>query len=213
MALLRLRRPRHAAANLYSLIASCKLHRLDPERYLAEMIRIIPTGRAIVISISLPPIGRKLEPVSTRSNSRLSWGSSPCRRSSWTRPAVVVELKSRVLSPSDYRVSRRSLQERAPRSGYVFTTSAGRMTTRTGGRIIEQAAIDANIKKAVSPHWLRHCCASHSLDRGAPIHIVQASLGHATVTTTGRYLHARPGDGAAKFLAVYSGDEVENPFE
>ena len=31
-----------AAANLYSLIASCKLHGLDPERYLAEMIRIMP---------------------------------------------------------------------------------------------------------------------------------------------------------------------------
>ena len=31
-----------AAANLYSLIASCKLHRIDPERYLAEVIRILP---------------------------------------------------------------------------------------------------------------------------------------------------------------------------
>ena len=84
----------------------------------------------------------------------------------------------------------------------VFTTSEGRMTTRTGARIVEQAAEAAKIKKAVSPHWLRHCCASHSLDRGAPLHTVQASLGHSSVTTTERYLHARPGDGAARYLAV-----------
>ncbi len=32
----------NGTANLYSLIASCKLHRIDPERYLAEVIRILP---------------------------------------------------------------------------------------------------------------------------------------------------------------------------
>jgi len=84
----------------------------------------------------------------------------------------------------------------------VFSTVEGRMTTRTGTRIVKKAAKDARIKKEVSAHWLRHCCASHSLDRGAPLTLVQASLGHSSVTTTGRYLHARPGDGAARYLAV-----------
>ena len=44
--------------------------------------------------------------------------------------------------------------------------------------------------------------ASHALDRGAPIHLVQATLGHASITTTGRYLHARPKDSSGRFLAL-----------
>lgn len=56
-------------------------------------------------------------------------------------------------------------------------------------RIVRAATVRAGIGKKVSPHWLRHAHASHSLDRGAPIHLVQATLGHSSVATTGRYLH------------------------
>ena len=69
-------------------------------------------------------------------------------------------------------------------------------------RIVRHAARRAGIELAVSPHWLRHAHASHALDRGAPIHLVQATLGHASITTTGRYLHARPSDSSSRFLAV-----------
>jgi integrase/recombinase XerD len=69
-------------------------------------------------------------------------------------------------------------------------------------RIVRQAAVRAGIDLAVSPHWMRHAHASHALDRGAPIHLVQATLGHASITTTGRYLHARPKDSSGRFLAL-----------
>src|ERR1019366_9442187 len=59
-------------------------------------------------------------------------------------------------------------------------------------RVVRQAAARAGIELPVSPHWFRHAHASHALDRGAPIHLVQTTLGHASITTTGRYLHARP---------------------
>ncbi|WP_375338997.1 tyrosine-type recombinase/integrase [Ancylothrix sp. D3o] len=39
--------------------------------------------------------------------------------------------------------------------------------------------------------------ASHSLDRGAPLHLVQATLGHSSISTTERYLHARPDDSSS----------------
>jgi integrase/recombinase XerD len=68
-------------------------------------------------------------------------------------------------------------------------------------RIVRAAATRAGTSKKVSPHWLRHAHASHSLDRGAPIHLVQATLGHASVATTGRYLHARPTESSGKYLA------------
>jgi len=66
-------------------------------------------------------------------------------------------------------------------------------------RIVKAAGERAGIEK-VSPHWLRHSHASHSMDRGAPLHVVQASLGHSNPATTGRYLHARPGDGSGRYL-------------
>ena len=53
-----------------------------------------------------------------------------------------------------------------------------------------------------APHWLRHAHASHALDHGAPIHLVQATLGHSSVATTSLYLHARPGDSSARFLST-----------
>ena len=69
-------------------------------------------------------------------------------------------------------------------------------------RIVSAAAKRAGIQVNVSPHWMRHAHASHALDRGAPIHLVQATLGHASVSTTGRYLHARPNDSSSRFLAL-----------
>jgi len=47
---------------------------------------------------------------------------------------------------------------------------------------------------------MRHAHASHALDRSAPIHLVQATLGHASVSTTGRYLHARPTESSSFYL-------------
>ena len=69
-------------------------------------------------------------------------------------------------------------------------------------RIVKQAARRAGIEVPVSPHWLRHAHAPHALDRGAPIHLVQATLSHASITTTGRYLHARPKESSSKFLPL-----------
>jgi integrase/recombinase XerD len=67
-------------------------------------------------------------------------------------------------------------------------------------RIAYAAARKAGLERKVSPHWMRHAHASHSLDRHAPIHLVQATLGHASVSTTGRYLHARPTESSSFYL-------------
>lgn len=69
-------------------------------------------------------------------------------------------------------------------------------------RIVRAAARRIGVTSNVSPHWLRHAHASHALDRGAPIHLVQATLGHASVATTGRYTHARPNESSCKYLAA-----------
>ena len=69
-------------------------------------------------------------------------------------------------------------------------------------RIVRAAAKRAGIEKAVSPHWFRHAHASHALDRGAPISLVQSTLGHSQIATTGRYLHARPSDSSSRYLPL-----------
>lgn len=67
-------------------------------------------------------------------------------------------------------------------------------------RIVKIAAKRAGLSDAVSAHWLRHAHVSHALDRGAPAHLVQATVGHASLTTTSRYAHARPTDSSSKYL-------------
>ncbi len=83
----------------------------------------------------------------------------------------------------------------------VFATKSGRHFALSNAvRIVKAAAVRAGLSESVSPHWLRHAHASHSLDRGAPLHLVQATLGHASLSTTERYLHARPNDSSSRYL-------------
>jgi integrase/recombinase XerD len=73
-------------------------------------------------------------------------------------------------------------------------------------RLVRAAAARVGLptgKGGVSPHWLRHAHATHALEHGhAPIHLVPATLGHASVATTSKYLHARPTDSSARYLGV-----------
>lgn len=87
-------------------------------------------------------------------------------------------------------------------AGPIFRSRFGtRLGVRDAERMIEAAAKRAKLGK-VSPHWLRHAHGTHALELGAPIHEVQDGLGHASVATTSRYLHARPGPGSARFLGL-----------
>ena len=67
-------------------------------------------------------------------------------------------------------------------------------------RIVRRVAVRAGIVGNVSPHWLRHSHASHALENGCPIHLVQRQLNHSNIATTGKYLHARPTESSSKYL-------------
>lgn len=69
-------------------------------------------------------------------------------------------------------------------------------------RIVKKSAKKAGIKKPVSPHWLRHAHASHALDHGAQISLVQKTLSHSSIQTTGKYIHARPNESSSMYLEV-----------
>lgn len=107
-----------------------------------------------------------------------------------------------LLSASTWKVLM-ALRGEAPSDAPVFRSrKGGALDPSAVHRVVKAAAARAGLPSEVSAHWLRHAHASHSLDRGAPIHLVQATLGHASVATTGRYLHARPSESSARFLGV-----------
>lgn len=96
-----------------------------------------------------------------------------------------------------------ALRGKAGPDGAVFRSVRGGALTRVHvHRIFKIAARRAKLPPAASCHWLRHAHASHALDRSAPVHIVQATLGHASLTTTTRYTHVRPGDSSSKYLVA-----------
>lgn len=75
----------------------------------------------------------------------------------------------------------------------------GRLTSRSVGRILEDLIRRCSLASPISPHGIRHSFATHMLDAGADLRMVQELLGHKSLSTTQKYTHVS----IDRLMAVY----------
>jgi integrase/recombinase XerD len=89
-----------------------------------------------------------------------------------------------------YMIDRNSWVIKPGEEDFLFLNQRGsHLSRQTVFNLIKQSAMDAGIKTVISPHTLRHSFATHLLEGGADLRVIQELLGHESILTTEIYTH------------------------
>ena len=137
----------------------------------------------------------------------LSWGNVDLARLQLTLIGKGGVERTIDVLPEAERMLRRRLSHYTaypPNGVSVFPRPNGQpLTTRAVQRTIQAIRTKLGLpSERLTPHKLRHAYATDLVNRGVPIHVVSAQLGHASVATTSIYLHAQPGQARRYFNGV-----------
>lgn len=118
----------------------------------------------------------------------------------WSNEAILVRGKgkkeryvpisdSAAVAIREYLPKRQEVLQRLKRSSPALLVNlrAGRLTTRSVGRIVKSLAVARGLSPDVHPHTLRHAFGTHMLEEGADLRSIQELLGHERLSTTQRY--------------------------
>lgn len=99
-----------------------------------------------------------------------------------------------MLSPTLLGVLRAYWKRERPPAPWLFASSSGRhLDPGVARSAIRRAALHAGLAKRVTPHVLRHSFATHLLEQGTELRIIQVLLGHASIKTTTQYAKVSTG--------------------
>jgi len=118
------------------------------------------------------------------------------------RVVLIGEPAAQYLSAYISQARRRLLGEKQGKA--VFVNRYGeRLTGRMVQKMLHKRAKEAGIKKEVHPHTLRHTFATHMLDGGADLRVVQELLGHSQLSSTQIYTHVTSSQARKVYLAAH----------
>ena len=100
---------------------------------------------------------------------------------------------------------------RPPGDPVFLNVRGGRLSRQAGWKIVHDAGVRAGLGEQLSPHVLRHSCATHMLDHGADIRVVQELLGHASLSTTQIYTKVSPERLRRAYLAAHPRSGAPRP--
>lgn len=107
--------------------------------------------------------------------------------------------KTRILLIPDWLVEQ--LQQLKGKHKFIFTSKNGNRLYRSMvDKMIKTTVKRVGINPEISCHWLRHSHATHAIEAGCNLRLLQQSLGHSSIAITERYIGVNPDEGSSNFI-------------